>query len=184
MNISVLIAEAMLSFLIADLGATRFRTREAAHRQLQALGDLTAPLLARNLAHPEPEVRTRCCKLLAEVGQCWAWRTAGTLFHGRATRHPWVCFGNYESEQSEHWLLAAWERLHPAVPWETWDGGGWDDSWQGYRVATRLWLAGRLLAGHDPELLRFDLAVMADAEAVWWLQQIWWRLRHLLLERM
>lgn len=183
MNISVLIAEALLSVLIADLGATRFRTRESAHRNLHALGDLTAPLLAKNLAHPEPEVRSRCRRLLADFGQRWAWRTAGTLFHGRATRHPWVCFGSYESEQSEVWLLAAWERLHPAVPWETWDGGGWDDSWHGYRVATRCWLSARLLAGFDAELLRFDLAAMADAETVWWLHQAWWRLRRLLPER-
>jgi HEAT repeat protein len=54
--------------LIEKLGANTFQDREAATRELIAMGPTVAPLLARSRDHSDPEVRERVRLVLERLG--------------------------------------------------------------------------------------------------------------------
>lgn len=142
--------------LVSRLGHPSWRTREAAHKSLAALGRLAVPSLeAAAASHPSAETRSRCLCLLRPFCAELADRDSYAVLPTSWPRRPWL---NLYDSPITHYLASARGLL--TVP------AGAPD-WAEYREGTRLWVASQLLQRRPLAEIIATLDRLAAAERAW-----------------
>lgn len=163
---AVLLAfDLICTFLVQDLGNRRFTRRENAYDQLQRLGSAAWPYLSRGCEDDDPEVSARCRRLLRGMDDEYTWELAGMILPPGCRHHPWLYFeedafqDGWNGPTTLRWVEEAGRKSNSPV-----------QNYRHYRLATRLWVQSQLRLFRSPIEIRFDLAVMANAEANYWMQ--------------
>lgn len=153
--------------LVAGLGNPQFRVRERCHRLLAHCGELAWPALRQGQNSKDPEVVQRCRLLEAPLRRAHAWQLAGNYKPTRYPRIPWLCLQDnvnpwwndvYGGKMTDFYRTRAAKEKGAANVWP---------NHEAERVATRLWVADRIIAGWlDMEIVA-ALDRMADIEIRW-----------------
>ena len=151
---SAALTDAVLSILVLQLGSDRWADRDRSHRILASLAPIAIHQLDAGTHHRDAEIAKRCQQLLAPFAQSRAEKTAFAL----RTHWPWLSMP-CETAIEYDFLERARARWPEVV------GGGPD--FADWRLATKLWVVHRLLAGDPVMLIQYELTRMVADETAW-----------------